>query len=465
MAIKIKNEGSAASRIAAKADGGRAKRAMEAAAFVKGRDIQQKQAATAHASAPSISAAPVGHAQLIGAPGAAPLGHAPSAGGLGASVRFGGGVGGGVASPRSVVTSGVGGGVASPFGLGKSVQTSTPKKPTISRFKSGSDLSGQQQQWQNQQAKPQKPAEPEKTTDDQSHALLKTTARGIENNPHDGSFYDFRSDEWRREYEPGELEADKRKRMGDVENQLYADRALTEQGRKERAALVNDITTAIRNGKFSKEEQAQLMKEYGIADENIRMADALRDRDPTPEEQFRKNTFTDKNGVVFSPDGKMLYNPIDAEAKREDMRLRREEVTQARQDANEMKRITQMQKFIADLEKPVTVTEMVDGAAEDRDGNKIPGPVKTTRFLTEEEKNAAVNRYMASLSQFGQTQGNGNGAAQPQEAAPQAQTQGATVPGFTPVSGRGESPAPAPQAEEPTQEDDGGEDYSEYQEG
>ena len=465
MAIKVKHEGSVASRIAANADGGRAKRAMEAAAFAKGRDIQQKQAATAHASAPSISAAPVGHAQLIGAPGAAPLGHAPSAGGLGASVRFGGGVGGGVVSPRSVATSGVGGGVASPFGLGRSVQTSTPKKPTISRFKSGSDLSGQQQ---NQQAKPQKPAEPEKTTDDQSHALLKTTARGIENNPHDGSFYDFRSDEWRREYEPGELEADKRKRMGDVENQLYADRALTEQGRKERAALVNDITTAIRNGKFSKEEQAQLMKEYGIAEANIRMADALRDRDLTPEELFRKNTFTDKNGVVFSPDGKMLYNPMDAEAKREDMRLRREEVTQARQDANEMKRITQMQKFVADLEKPVTVTEMVDGAAEDRDGNKIPGPVKTTRFLTEEEKNAAVNRYMASLSQFGQTQSDET-QSQAQEAAPQAQTQGATVPGFTPVSGNDAAAAPAPQAEapqveEPTQEDDGGEDYSEYQE-
>ncbi len=433
MAIKMKHEGSAASRLAAGADKGRAKRAMEAAAFAKGRDIQQKTAATAHASAPSISAAPVGHAQLIGAPGAAPLGHAPSAGGLGASVRFGGGYGGsggGIAAPRTVATSGIsGGGVASPFGLGKSVQTSTPKKPKITRFHSGSDLSGQQQN-----AQQAKPAE-----------RMKVTGSSIFSRPDDASVWDPETKQWKRPYLPGEYEAEAKERIGRVENDLYADRALTAQGQKERAALVNDITTAIRNGKFSKEEQAQLMKEYGIADENIRMADALRDRDPTPEEQFRKNTFTDANGVVFSPDGKMLYNPMDAEAKREDMRLRREEVTQARKDANEQKRIAQIQKFVSDLEKPITVTEMVEGAAEDQNGDKIPGPVKMTRFLSNEEKDAALQRYMSSLSQFGQPQG---GEAEPQATAPQAQA--ATVPGFTPVSGQGDAPAPAPQVEVPT---------------
>ena len=253
---------------------------------------------------------------------------------------------------------------------------------------------------------------------------LKVTGSSIFDRPDDASVWDPAMSQWKRKYLPGEYEAEAKERVGRVENDLYADRALTAQGQKERAALVNDITTAIRNGKFSKEEQAQLMKEYGIADENIRMADALRDRDPTPEEQFRKNTFTDANGVVFSPDGKMLYNPMDAEAKREDMRLRREEVTQARKDANEQKRIAQIQKFVADLERPITVTQMVKG--EDANGDEVMKPEKMTRFLTEEEKNAALQRYMSSLSQFGQSQG--NGAAEPQ-------AQAATVPGFTPVSG------------------------------
>jgi hypothetical protein len=364
MAIKVKHEGSVASRIAANADGGRAKRAMNAAAFAKGRDIQQKQAATAHASAPSGGSAP-----LISAPtGAA---HAPTMSG--------------------------GGGIGSVASLGGGRRVGTTGATRVSSGVGGS-----------------------------ADERLKVTGSSIFDRPDDASVWDPATSQWKRKYLPGEYEAEAKERIGRVENDLYADRALTAQGQKERAALVNDITTAIRNGKFSKEEQAQLMKEYGIADENIRMADALRDRDPTPEEQFRKNTFTDANGVVFSPDGKMLYNPMDAEAKREDMRLRREEVTQARNDANEMKRVTMMQKFIADLEKPVSVTEMVDGAAEDQNGDKIPGPVKMTRFLTEDEKNAAVQRYMSSLSQFGQTQG--NGAAEPQ-------AQAATVPGFTPVSG------------------------------
>ena len=407
MAIKVKHEGSVASRIAASADGGRAKRAMEAAAFVKGRDIQQKQAAAAHASAPTahaqlISASGGGSAPLISAPGGAA--HAPTMNG--------------------------GGGVGHVASLGGGRRVGTTGTTRVSSGVGGS-----------------------------ADERLKVTGSSIFDRPDDASVWDPATSQWKRKYLPGEYEAEAKERVGRVENDLYADRALTAQGQKERAALVNDITTAIRNGKFSKEEQAQLMKEYGIADENIRMADALRDRDPTPEEQFRKNTFTDKNGVVFSPDGKMLYNPMDAEAKREDMRLRREEVTQARQDANEMKRITQMQKFIADLEKPVMVTQMVKD--ENVNGDPIMKPEKITRFLTEEEKNAAVQRYMASLSQFGQTQG--NGAAQPQAVAPQAQTQGATVPGFTPVSGHGESPAPAPQAEVPPQED-GGEDYSGYQE-
>ena len=94
MAIKVKHEGSVASRMAASAEGGRAKRAMEAAALVKPTQIQTLQ--PAHASAPGVSTP---HAQLISAPGHAQLvTAAPVHGGRG-------GGGGGGRSPSAPATS------------------------------------------------------------------------------------------------------------------------------------------------------------------------------------------------------------------------------------------------------------------------------------------------------------------------------------------------------------------------
>ena len=96
MAIKVKHEGSVASRMAASAEGGRAKRAMEAAALIKPTQIQTLQAA--HASAPGVSTP---HAQLISAPGHAQLvTAAPVHGGRG------GGGGGGGRSSSSPASSG-----------------------------------------------------------------------------------------------------------------------------------------------------------------------------------------------------------------------------------------------------------------------------------------------------------------------------------------------------------------------
>ena len=106
MAIKVKHEGSAASRIAAAEQGGAAKRAMEAAALVKPTPIQTL--APAHASAPGIGGV---HAQLISAPGGGA--HAPligGGGGIGAHARMGGGGGRGGGAGSRVSTAGGGGG-------------------------------------------------------------------------------------------------------------------------------------------------------------------------------------------------------------------------------------------------------------------------------------------------------------------------------------------------------------------
>lgn len=280
MAIKVKHEGSVASRLAASASGGSAKRAMEAAALAKPSQIQTLS--PAHASAPS-AAAP--HAQLISAPGGGA--HAPL-------IHGGGGIG---------ATSHLGGGGGYRGGAATSAQ-------------SGGD------------------------------GEYKVTGSSIFNRPDDASVWDSTTRQWVRRYLPGEKEAEIQQRVGDVKLEQAERAELSAQGRKERAALVNDVVNAIKQGKFSREEMPQLMEQFGIAEETLRMADSLRDKEPTPEESFRKNTFTDQNGLVFSRDGKLLYNPNDARLRQAEFAAKQLDALKARAD-----------KFELELMKPYEVRE------------------------------------------------------------------------------------------------------------
>ena len=270
MAIKVKHEGSVASRLAASASGGSAKRAMEAAALAKPSQIQTLS--PAHASAPS-AAAP--HAQLISAPGGgahAQLIH--GGGGIGATARLGGGGG----------------------------------------YRSGAATSAQSG----------------------GDGEYKVTGSSIFNRPDDASVWDSTTRQWVRRYLPGEKEAEIQQRVGDVKLEQAERAELSAQGRKERAALVNDVVDAIKQGKFSQAELPQLMKDFGIAEETLRMADSLRDKEPTPEESFRKNTFTDQNGLVFSRDGKLLYNPNDARIRQAEFAAKQLDALKARADKFEL---------------------------------------------------------------------------------------------------------------------------------
>lgn len=285
MAIKVKHEGSVASRLAASASGGSAKRAMEAAALAKPSQIQTL--APAHASAPS-AAAP--HAQLISAPGGGA--HAQliyGGGGIGATARLGGG--------------GYRGGAAT-------------------SAQSGGD------------------------------GEYKVTGSDIFKRPDDASVWDSTTRQWVRRYLPGEKEAEIQQRVGDVKLEQAERAELSAQGRKERAALVNDVVDAIKQGKFSQAELPQLMEQFGIAEETLRMADSLRDKEPTPEESFRKNTFTDENGVVFSRDGKLLYNPNDARIRQAEFAAKQLDALKARAD-----------KFELELRKPYKAMEGEGDAA------------------------------------------------------------------------------------------------------
>lgn len=164
--------------------------------------------------------------------------------------------------------------------------------------------------------------------------------------------------QWSRRYLPGEKEAEIQQRVGDVKLEQAERAELSAQGRKERAALVNDVVDAIKQGKFSREEMPQLMEQFGIAEDTIRMADSLRDKEPTPEESFRKNTFTDENGVVFSRDGKVLYNPNDARIRQAEFAAKQLDALKARADKFELELMKPYEVRVGEGDKAENVLKM-----------------------------------------------------------------------------------------------------------
>lgn len=164
--------------------------------------------------------------------------------------------------------------------------------------------------------------------------------------------------QWSRRYLPGEKEAEIQQRVGDVKLEQAERAELSAQGRKERAALVNDVVDAIKQGKFSREEMPQLMEQFGIAEDTLRMADSLRDKEPTPEESFRKNTFTDENGVVFSRDGKVLYNPNDARIRQAEFAAKQLDALKARADKFELELMKPYEVRVGEGDKAENVLKM-----------------------------------------------------------------------------------------------------------
>lgn len=289
MAIKMKHSGNATAATFASMGGGQGKRrAEDARAFAQiaasRNAAANRQLQGAHAS-PVSAAAP--HAQLISAPTGGGAHAIPGPGGVGASARLGGG-----------------------GGLGSS---SRAGRTSVS---SGSGSSSAEEDY-------------------------KVTGTDRFSRPDDDSVWNDYTKQWQRKWLPGEKEAEAQKRIGMAQNEVIEDRKLTAQGRREREALVNDVVKAVGSRKFSDDEMQQLISSFGEAEDRIRFADQFRAKEPTAQEQLMKNTFTDERGIVWSTDGKVLYNPNDAIIKQQEFAMKREDALRARAD-----------KYEAELRKP-----------------------------------------------------------------------------------------------------------------
>lgn len=292
MAIKMKHSGNATATTFASMGGGQGKRrAEDARAFAQIAASQNaaanRQLQGAHAS-PVSAAAP--HAQLISAPTGGGAHAIPGPGGIGATARLGGGAGAG--------------------------------RTSVSSRGGSADGDGYD---------------------------FKVTGTDYFSRPDADSVWNDYTKQWRRKWLPGEKEAEAQKRIGMAQNEVYADRELTSQGRREREALVNDMVKAVGSRKFSDDEMQQLISSFGEAEDRIRFADQFRAKEPTAQEQLRKNTYTDERGIVWSPDGKVLYNPNDAIIKQQEFAMKREDALRARAD-----------KYEAELRKPYKVMMLND---------------------------------------------------------------------------------------------------------
>ena len=68
-----------------------------------------------------------------------------------------------------------------------------------------------------------------------------------------------------------------------------------------------------------------------------------------PEGLFRNNTFTDEQGRIFTTDGKLMYNPADAETRRMEFQQRQMDTMRSAAD-----------RLYTELKKPRKITHMVD---------------------------------------------------------------------------------------------------------
>lgn len=310
MAIRVKHEGNVTSRITAAAKGGRGKRAaedgrawMQIAAQEAMAGNKQLQGAHASPVSPGHATAQLAHAPTGAAPG---IMHAPS---------------GAIYGDRGL---GHAGGSAS----GRSASVGT------------GDASGR----------------------------LKVTGDRYFQRPDKESMWDWDQRRWVRPYLPGEYEAEVQQRVGDVKNTQQQEMLEFQQGLKQKdedarmvreysarqkaeMAKLNEIRNSLLDsGQYSQEDIERMMPQIQMRMNNIRDNPDQLLPGRTAQEDFEQRNYVDEQGRVWSrADGKLIFNPADADAKRQEFEMKRQDALMARAD-----------KFYQDLLKPYQITEEVE---------------------------------------------------------------------------------------------------------
>ena len=408
MAIKVKHEGNVASRVASSAAGGAAKRAMEAAAFAKGRDIQQKQAAAAHASAPHASA------QLISAPtGAGAVGGAAHAGLIGGGGGIGAQGGNRIRTPFDRARGVNGGGTAYSRGSGAS-----------------------------------------------DGGLVKVTGSSQFDRPDDASVWNPIKGRWEREYLPGEYEAEAKDRIMRAEYG-WKQAALNKDAAREKVAA--DEAQERRNKEYTfkqKADWANLEQAYQDAAASGRYTpqelEVLRTQVDLQKANIKGNPFEalepkqtaqqDIDSRLVMVNGQQMYRNSKG-----DLELIPEKAAE-KTDMIDDKTLAKL------VEQYSTYYDETEGKDVQRSPEEVAGMIKQVLDI-KKQLYPQAQQAQPTYNQLAGTQ-------QTPTPAP-----GATVPGFTPTNNaantapqQGAGAAQAQVAEAQPQEEATQKDYQEYQE-
>lgn len=355
MAIKVRHDGNNAAVIAAGAGSGRAKRRIETAKLAQNTPQHIQTLTPAHASAPGAGggSAPLTHAPSGASGASAPLTHAPT------PTPMGGGAGSRASSVR-------GGGAGVDLGEVKVTGNSFFTRPDKE-----SQWNPATRRWE----RPWLPGEKEAEAAQRMNPVLaerEQFRQGLRNDAAEAAGareLDMLRAKAGFAQEAADAEAARRQREWDRQHGIL---------RQERDADL--IAAGTHEYGYSPEVQREydrLQREYdeglqkgryiaGSDDERRFMEDMERKiaalpktlvQRKDPEGLFRNNTFTDEQGRIFTTDGKLMYNPADAETRR--MEFQQKQMDAMRSAAD---------KLYTELKKPRKITRMVD----DGDGETKP---------------------------------------------------------------------------------------------
>lgn len=190
-------------------------------------------------------------------------------------------------------------------------------------------------------------------------ADLKVTGVDRFRRPDNESVWNDYSSQWERKWLPGEKEAEAYDRMtGAVVNRYTA------QQQAEWEQLNDVVNDAARSGRYTPDELKAIKEQVDM--QRLRIKEnprQLLQKEESAQQAFARNTFTDPNGLVYTRDGRLVYNPNDAMIKQREYELKRQDAVQARADKYELS-LRQPYK-ISDVDEdgnPVTKFEMRDDA-------------------------------------------------------------------------------------------------------
>ena len=172
--------------------------------------------------------------------------------------------------------------------------------------------------------------------------------------------------------------------------------------------LQKEYDEGLASGNWTEDEQAQFKAQL---DQQLAALPKTLVQRKDPEGLFRNNTFTDEQGRIFSTDGKLLYNPAEAETRQREYQMKMQDM----EDKRYMDALMKLEQGYRTSEPIYKVNELGE-AVKDANGNPVIDKYNSSiKPYTDEQKQAILQKLFPN--RFANIQP-GSAGAQPVPAQP-----------------------------------------------